>query len=205
MKLSELQDIWMDHEKQLEKSLKLNEELLSRLNLDKAAGQFRELLEVSVHGRNMAFVYFLTSAGFAFFMKNEPMFSIPPLLGGLCMLGSFIYHLKNTRKFTQLNLYEIPVLELQKAIHEFSISSISAGKYDFGIVAIWLATLIPAILKLAAAHDIYKNPLHTGLYLLLILFATLVLYPLNLRTYQRMYGEELSNAEELLNEIRKFK
>jgi len=205
MELSELQDLWIDHEKQLEKSLQLNEALLSRLNLDKAVGQFRELLGVSVHGRNMAFIYFLTSAGLSFFMKNEPIFCIPLLLGGLCMLGSFIYHLKNTSKFTQLSAYETPVLELQKAISEFRISSVSAGRYDFGIVAIWLATLIPAVLKLAAAQDIYENPLHAGLYLLLILFVILFLYPLNVRTYQRMYGEKLSNAEKLLNEIREFK
>lgn len=205
MELSEMKNLWIDHGKQLEKSLKINEMLLNRLNLDKAAGQFRELLGVSVHGRNMAFVYFLTSAGLALFLENEPVFSVPLLFGGLCMLGSFIYHLKNTGRFTHLNIYETPVFELQKAINEFKISSISAGKYDFGVVVIWLATLMPAILKLTADQDLYRSPLHAGLYSLLVLIAILVLYPVNLRIYRRMYGEKLSNAEDMLNEIREFK
>src|SRR5215217_1920826 len=201
MELSEIEDLWTDHGKQLEKSLRLNETLLRRLNLDKAVDQFREVLSVSVFGRNMAFVYFLTSAGLAFFMRSELQFSIALLFGGLCMLGSFIYHLKNTRKFTQMNVYETPVLELQKAINEFKISSISAGKYDFGIVMVWLVTIIPAMQKLIANHDIYENPLHAGLYFLLVILAIFLIYPLNLQTYRRMYGEKLSKAEGLLNEI----
>ncbi|HMI05097.1 MAG TPA: hypothetical protein VK541_21605 [Pedobacter sp.] len=204
MELSEMQDLWADHGKQLEKNLRLNEALLRRLNLDKAVDEFREVLAVSVHGRNMAFIYFLTSSGLAFFMKSEPDFSITVFLGGLCMLGSFVYHLKNTRKFTQLNVYDTPVLALQKAINGFKISSISAGKYDFGIVAVWLATIIPAMLKLAVQKDIYESPLHAGLYFLAVILFILLLYPFNLRMYQRIYGEKLSKAAGLLDEVSQF-
>ncbi|MES2830183.1 MAG: hypothetical protein V4687_18635 [Bacteroidota bacterium] len=205
MELSEMQDLWADHEKQLSKSLKLNETLLKRINLDKAVDYFKELLAVSVHGRNMAFIYFLTSVALAFYMRTELVYSITIFLGGLCMLGSFIYHLNNTRKFTRLDMHETPILDLQKAINEFKVSSISTGKYDFSIVVIWLATLIPAFLKLGFEQDIYTEPLHTGLYVLFIVLLVLVFYPLNVRMYLRMYGEKLSNAEGLLNEISDFK
>jgi len=200
-----MHDLWTDHGKQLETALKLNETLLRKMNLDQAVDGFKELLKVSVLGRNMAFVYFLISMLLGGTMINHPQYFLSLLLGGLGMLGSFAYHLKNTTKFTRLNVYEIPVIELQKAISEFRISSISAGRYDFGIVVLWLTTILPACLKLVTHVDVYGNHFYAGFYFLIIAGMALVFYPLNLRTYYKMYGEKLSHAERLLAEIMAFK
>ena len=205
MEKSEIHDLWTDHGKQLEKTLKLNETLLMKINLNQAVDRFKELLKVSVLGRNMAFVYFLVSIALAVAMINEPQYFLSLLVGGGCMLGSFGYHLKNTTKFTRLNVYEIPIVELQKAITEFKISSISAGRYDFGIVVLWLTTILPACLKLFTHLDVYGNHFYAGFYFLIVAGAASVFYPLNLRTYHKMYGEKLSHAEGLLSEIMEFK
>lgn len=204
MELSDMEKLWKEHDKKLEYSIRLNEKLLKQLNFDKAVDEFTKLINLSVLGRNLAFIYFLISFGLSITLFSELRYSIPGFVGGLLMLWSFIFHLGPTLKLKRLNFNTMPVIELQKVMNRFKIYSFSAAKYDFTVVVVWILTIIPLYKKIATHKDLYVDMQGLFYYLLFALIIIAVIFPVNNWLYQRLYVKKLDRAESQLNEILEF-
>jgi hypothetical protein len=201
MELSDMEQLWKEHDIKLEKMMVLNGEMLKKLNFYPAVNEFNKLLNLSIVGRNMALIYALISGALSVAVLTDYELLIATLTGAVFMLLSFLYHLSPTVKLKKLDFYTMPVIELQKTINEFKVRSIKAGKYDFAIVLIWLLSLMPVVAKLQLHKNIYIYTPNTPYYLLIGLVVVLVLLLLNNKMYNSLYGKKLSQAEQRLTEI----
>jgi hypothetical protein len=203
MELSEIENLWRETDKRLENSLRLNENLLRKINLDKAVGEFEKVMNTHILGRNMALVYCVISLVLSIRVLSEWIYSIPGLVAGFCMLWSFWYHLGYTKNLQNVDYYSTPVMDLQKRISEFRIRAIAAEKYDFSIVQLWFFTFIPLVFRVVLGSDLYARPQFGMWYGLAFVAATLLLFPLNQRMY-RSVAKKLLAAEASLEEIADF-
>ena len=201
MELQDMEQLWKEHDIKLEKMMFINGEMLKKLNLYPAVDRFNNLLNLSVAGRNMALIYALISLGLSLTVLTDYKMLIATLTGAALMFWSFAYHLSPTSKLKKLDFYTMPVIELQKAINEFKIRSIKAGKYDFAVMLIWLLSIVPVAAKLWLHKTIDINSVTSPYYLAIAFVAILALLLLNDKMYRTLYGEKLSQAEARLEEI----
>lgn len=199
MELNELKDLWQDEKMRLEKRLEINEKLLQKMNLDKVVGDFDKLLTRSILGRNLALVYCLISLFMSWSVLDEFEYSIPCLVGGFAMFGSFILHLAIPKPdYTQLS-----ILDLQKIICDFRIHIAKTAIYDKAIVLFWFLTYIPICFRLIAKIYIYSDFNSTLTYF----FISIVISILSIVPFKNVYKEyenKLRATEKYLAEIIEF-
>lgn len=200
---NEFELLWKEQDEKLEKSMRLNEKLLKTINMKSAADDFAKLLQISLLGRNLAFVFFLIAATLSLLCFKDFQFSIPGLLAAGGMLGSFIYHLSYTIGLTVDDYHSISVIDFQKKINHFKLRAMAAAKYDLVITITWFLALFPIIVTVIFHKNIYEHfaaVKYWGISLILLL----VSLPINQKMYQKKYGDQLSRAEEQLQEIIDF-
>lgn len=156
MELDELKNLWRAEDKNLNDKIILNEKLLLKMNMENATGEVDKIIETSMAGRNMALVYCFISTGMAIFMIEAIAYSIPAIVGGLAMLWSFVSHL-SIKKLD----YKNPIVQIQKAICTFRAHTAANAKYDILVVALWILTIVPIILKVVFNMSVYND--HKGL------------------------------------------
>ena len=202
MELSDMEKLWKENDQKLDRIIKLNEKIFSKLNVD-AVSELDKMVKIYVMGRNAAFIYFVISVFLSYAVITRLAYSIPGIAGGLFMLWSFFYHLKPTEKLRQLDYSRVPVIELQKIISEFRIRSISGGKYDFAVVTVWFYTIIPLYLLVVYKIDLYAEAKTAGWYFLVAIVLTIAGFSLNDWTHRRIF-RKLEIAESFLGEIIAF-
>ena len=168
------------------------------MNMENTTGEIDKIIKISLFGRNMALVYCFVSVDMAIFMIDAIEYSIPAIVGGLAMLWSFISHLP----IKKLD-YENPIVQIQKAICTFRVHTAANAKYDMLVVALWMLTIGPVILKVVFNMSVYND--HKGL----AVFYFIASIPLALITglSRNLYGENdrsLKKAESYLADLIEF-
>ena len=199
MELDELKDYWKLENEKLRERIQLNESLIKKDYLKKNVSEVDLLIKTSILGRNLALVYALISFAFTVILIKQIEFSIPCFLGGLAMLWSFKDHLVITRP----RYFELPIVELQKALHKFRIHSSSRSVYDLLIVFGWFVTIIPAWINIKHNTSVYQNKEFGTTYFLSLIGITLLLI-IPFRFIYKSFEKKLVAAENSLNEILAF-
>ncbi len=199
MDFDALKDTWRKEQNELEIKIKLREEVILRMNIEKSKNKFDQLLSISILGRNLALLYMAMSIWASFKVINEFEYSIPAMIGGMAMLGSFIMHASLKRPDISI----MNTLTLQKSIHQFRIHTIKSSKYDISIVSLWFLTIIPVYLKLFFKISIYSNLIHFGIFSLVILLTISLVMLFSNKLYQK-WNSELHEIENQLSAIKEF-
>jgi hypothetical protein len=199
MDLENMKKIWQEQNKVLEEKISLNEARLQKMDLDKAVKKVDWLFNVSVLGRNLALVYAVISIVFAFRDLKAWEYSIPALVGALAMIMSFVSHLRIRRPdYTRMS-----VVELQKNFCAFRIHTANHAWYDALIVILWVATLLPSLLRHGTKIDFYRDTMALTTYAG-VLGATIVGCLLIKHFVYDYYNIQLKESEALLEQIAKF-
>lgn len=198
MELDELKNLWQAEHKNLENRIKLNEELLMKMNMEKATGDINKIISISLLGRNMALIYCLISLGLAFSMIDSIEYSIPAILGALAMLWSFISHLSIKKPN-----YKDSIIQLHKTICTFKIHLAANAKYDIIIVAFWFLSVVPIFLKIVYNVSLYHNNQPLAIFYLVAGIVLTVTIILSRNAYAK-YDSQLKIAEDQLAELIDF-
>jgi hypothetical protein len=198
MELDELKNLWRAEDKNLDNKIKLNEKLLMKMNMEKATGEVDKIIETSMAGRNMALVYCFISTGMAIFMIDAIAYSIPAMLGGLAMLWSFISHL-SIKKFD----YENPIVQIQKEICTFRVHTAATAKYDMLVVALWMLTIVPVILKVVFNMSVYNDHKGLAVFYFIASIPLMIIIVLSRKLYAEN-DRSLKKAESYLAELIEF-
>jgi hypothetical protein len=130
MELEEIKNIWDDYDRRLDKNLKLNIQLLRRMNFDKANFRMRWLLAAKIV--EMCWLFFLVVylANFAAGHFREPQFSIPAIMLGIACIAYFAYDIVQLSLIIQLQLKEneLPISALQKMIGRLKFTIVTQFK-----------------------------------------------------------------------------
>jgi hypothetical protein len=199
MELDNLKEIWQKESKGLEARIAVNENIIRKMNLDKALGEFEVLVKRSLMGRNLALVYCLISVVFAAMAYDDLAYSVPGLLAGGAMLWSFISHLA----ITSPEYDKISVVALQKLICSFRIHTATHAVYDIAIVSCWLVTTVPLVLRVTQGVSIYSHADSTLLFLGISTIVIVLIAAFSRRAYGQ-YNQKLKEVEAQLNTIVEF-
>ncbi|RYE55359.1 MAG: hypothetical protein EOP48_10400 [Sphingobacteriales bacterium] len=198
MELDELKNLWKAEDSELERKIKLNEEHLMKMNMDKNIGEISNIVRIALFGRNMALIYCFISIGMAVSMIEAIEYSIPAVLGALAMLWSFISHLS-----IETPNYNDSIVQLQKSICAFRIHLATNAKYDVLVVALWILSGTPIYLKLAFNISLYTNNQALAIFCLLAGIALTLMMALSNKIYKK-HDKALKKAEANLAELIKF-
>jgi len=200
MDLKEFKEVWKKEQNELISRIEVNEKKISGLEFEKSKNEFDKYINISIMGRNFALIYFMISILLASKLFNDVLYSIPAFIGGFAMLFSFFQHLPLKKP----NYSLMTIIELQKTINSFRIHTLKYSKFDTGIVALWILTLIPILLKLFFKISILTNLNQLIIYSLITISIIIILIRFMPFDIYKKWDLELKNAEKQLNEVRKF-
>lgn len=197
MEIDELKDIWKNEQEKLIDRIEINEKRINEITIQNSKNKIEEYMNTSILGRNLALLYAVISISLASIVRNDLLYSLPAFIAGIAMIYSFIQHISLKKEdFSSMN-----IIELQKTINSFQIHTLKYSKFDTGIVALWLLTSIPILIKILFKFSIFSN---TIAFLIFIFFSVILLLKLFSLDIYKKWDLELNTAKIKLNEIQKF-
>ncbi len=201
MELDEMKEAWSRYDQKLTESLRLNEELLRKLNLDKSK---REM------GTPLAYemvTAVLNCVGLLYLISTTVQYSwdikywAPGIITCVMMGVMTYFSIDRLRLMSAIDYYSEPVVVLQKKIGRLKQKFLLYRKIEFAIFPIFAIVAMP-ILCMALRHvDIYLYP---WLYLSAFGMSVGMGYPLMIWIYKFCYEKKLKNANNFLAELNRF-
>ena len=197
MEIDELKEIWKNDQEKLIDRIEINEKRINEITIQNSKSKIEEYMNTSILGRNLALLYAVISISLASIVRNDLLYSLPAFIAGIAMIYSFIQHISLKKEdFSSMN-----IIELQKTINSFQIHTLKYSKFDTGIVALWLLTSIPILIKILFKFSIFSN---TITFLIFIFFSVILLLKLFSLDIYKKWDLELNTAKIKLNEIQKI-
>ena len=201
MELDEMKEAWNRYDQKLTESLRLNEELLRKLNLDKSKRELSsplnyEIVSVVLNG---VFILYIISATIQY--SGEMKFLIPGILTTLFMLLLFAFNIHRLHLMLNIDYYNASVVELQKRIARLKQKYMQYRKIEFYIFPFFTVVAMP-ILVIALRHiDLYEHPWR---FILAIVLTLSLGYPLIIWIYNNLYDKKLKNITTFLSDLKRF-
>lgn len=199
MEMDELKYLFKEDDKRLVNQVKINEELIRKMNMNLNVLEFDKLIDKSIKGRNMALVFCIATLIFSSIYIEKLAYSIPAIIGSMAMLWSFIDHLSITKP----DYSRISLIELQKSICNFRIHTSSTAKYDIAITIFWQITAVPLTTFAAFKILIFSNLKYFSIYCLYCIVYITLTIAFSRKTYA-MYDQKLKETESDLEMIIAF-
>ena len=131
MELEELKSAWAQYDKKLTKNLKLNEELLRKMNLGKSKKEMNTPQIYEFISFITSFIFLLYSIIATITHSNELKFLIPGIISCLMTIALIYLSGLKIKLLTEIDFYFSPVIELQRSMNTFKQKSLEYKKYEF--------------------------------------------------------------------------
>ena len=201
MELEELKNAWAHYDKKLTLNLKLNEELLRKMNLERSKKEMNAPLNYEIISitTGIIFLTFIASATIRY--SNELKFLFPGIITSI-IVAIWVYNsVSKIKLLSNIDYYDSPIVELQKSINTFKLKYQKSKKfelYSFPAFAIAAAPILGISLR---NFDIYEYPIR---FIIVIGLALLFGYPGQIWLYKNLYEKKISNTTKFLDELIKF-
>jgi hypothetical protein len=201
MELDDFKTIWAQYDKKLSENLKLNEELLIKMNLDKSKQEMKIPLNYEIASVliNILFLLFFSISTFKF--ASEMKFLIPGLVVMVLSVWWLLNSIKKVNILTKIDYFNSPVIELQKSINTVKQKAILFRKIEYFLLPIYAVAFAPIFVKTIYNIDIYDE---SELYIIGIIMSLILYYPLAIWYYKIMYDKKFKATSEFLNELNRF-
>jgi hypothetical protein len=203
MELDILKDAWASHNKKLEKNLKLNEDLLRRMNLDNAKKEMNKPLVMEMV--NMSFMFVVTAyvLALSFRMLEDSMFSIPGFISLLFGGGFVAMGLIRIKRMLNLDYDNSTIIELQKKLAETKVLVLRFRKLEYLLMPFYAIALAPILLKGLLDQNIYSMLQHTYMQVIVSIGVVVIILLTNWSN-KYFYDRKMKSAQQSLSEIIKY-
>lgn len=201
MELDDLKSIWLQYDKKLSDNLRLNEELLRKLNLNSSKREMQKLLIYELVNIVIAVLVILFVLPISFRFINQLQYCIPGFITIVLTVIYIIFGLIMTNGLLNIDYYGSPVVKVQRKILSIKSKSLKYRKYELILMPMFLLPLLPLLYKVVYDIDIYQN---LKIFVFEIVLILGISYPLIIWIYKYLYDKKFKNAENLLAEIEKF-
>src|ERR1035437_5877731 len=191
MELEELKSVWAQYDKKLTQNLKLNEELLRKMNLEKSKKEmntplFYEIISVIV---GVIFLLFIASATIRY--SYDLKFLLPGIITSI-IIAIWVYNsISKIKLLTNIDYYYSPIVELQKSINTFKLKYQKSKKFELYSFPAFAIAAFP-ILGIAMRNcDIYEHPIR---FIVGIVLALLLGYSGQIWLYKNLYEKKIRNT-----------
>ena len=201
MEINELKDAWAQYDKKLSKVLKLNEELLRSVNLEKSTFALKKPMILELLNLVIQFCIINIIIALLIQLSGETQYFITGLIGSLMCAVSFVFSAVKASRFYDLLYYDLSVMHFQKKMTNLRILILRLRKIEYLIAVIIGITLLSLIVKAKAGIDLLGDltvfiPAVFGVVGLGLIFGVI----LNLKVYDK----SIKDAESFLNMVEKF-
>jgi len=205
MELDELKSAWAQIDKRLSDNLKLNEDLLEKMTLGQSKKEMKEILNNEILGVVIISLFLLlfgvVTCGFA----SEMKFFIPGAILSLFFLMELIMSINKVNDLTKIDYFNLPVVELQKALNKFRQKTMLFRKIEYCSIPLFVISFIPIFNKTVLNIDMFNNTLPNIIGIIVGITVGLVIYyPLAIWIYKIGYDNKIKSASNFLNELNEF-
>src|ERR1035437_9270039 len=198
MELDDFKTAWTQFDRKLTENLKLNEELLKKLNLDKSKREMSSPLNYEIGSVIITFLLVLFLGGATIRFASDLRYSIPGLIATLLTLFGFVSSLIKINVITKIDFNNSSVIALQKSINILKQKVLLYRKVESYVFPIYAISFAPVFLKAYKNIDIFsKSPA----FFIWILLALIIYYPLAIWYYKIGYDSKLKNTSDFLDEF----
>lgn len=203
MELQELKNAWAEYDKKLSESLKVNEELLKRMNLDKSKKELNSLMYGEMAAVAVMFLVFLPMMFYAIYMIKQPIFSVLSFISAAIAFTCMVFAILKTKAFLKIDYYNTPILQLQNEITSLKMFVLKFRKIEFVLATVIIICMIPPLFNWIHGIDMFTS----GYFLdpiFRIILCLAVATPLSIWANKHFYDKKIENAQYHLKEIEKF-
>jgi hypothetical protein len=201
MELDELKQLWSQYDKKLNENLKLNEELLRKMNLNKAKQELQkpfifELITIIIIFLTIVFV-----TGFSIRLIEEIQFSLTGFAGVLLGVIYLIFSIMKVNRFVKIDYYNSTIVKLQKDLSLLKTFILRLRKFELVLLPFLVLTILPIAFKAIHNINIFGN---LRLFIIEVGFILGISYPVGFWINRNFYDKKMKDAEMFLKEIDKF-
>lgn len=201
MELDDLKNTWSQYDKKLSENLRLNEELLRKLNLNSSKREMQKILTYEFVSIVISVLTILFALFISLRLIDQLRFSIPGFIAA-CVTSIYLsLGVIRTKGLLNIDYYSSPVLKVQRDILTLKKKTLRFRKYELILIPLLVLPLLPLLFKVVYNIDIYQN-------IRILVFEVVVIlglaYPLTIWVYKYLYDKKFKNAENLLAELDRF-
>jgi len=201
MELEELKSAWAQYDKKLTHNLKLNEELLRKINLEKSRKEMNTPLTYEIISFITGVIFFLYITSATIIHSNELKFFIPGIISSLMTIALICLSGLKIRLLSDIDYYYSPIIELQRSINLFKHKYLKYKKYEFYIFPTFAISTIPILGIALRRFDIYE---HQTRFIIGIILSLILGYSLANWGYKNLFDKKVRNTTMFLNELSRF-
>jgi hypothetical protein len=201
MELDELKQIWSQHEKKLNENLKFNEELLRKMNLNKAKQELQKPFILELINVCIMFLTIFFATAFSIRLIEEIQFSLSGFVGVLLGILYLIFSIMKVNRFVKIDYYNSSIVKLQKDLSLLKTFILRLRKVELIILPFLVLTILPIAFKTIHNINIFGKPL---LFIFEVCFILGISYLVGLWTNKNYYDKKIKEAEMFLKEIEDF-
>lgn len=201
MELDELKNVWMQYDQKLTDNLKLNENILRKMSLDKSKREMNTPLYYEIFGVVLGVVFFLYVLNATIKFGEEIKYLVPGILTSMISLVFLIFSIIKTSLLTNIDYFNTPIVDIQRAILKVKQKYLQLKKFEFYIIPFFVVAAAPILAKALKGMDLFAHPYR---YVVGIFISLLIGYPLAIWIYKNGYSKKLKNVSSFLEELNKF-
>ncbi len=201
MELDELKQKWTEYDNKLNESLKFNENLLRKMNLDKSREKIQKpvIFEIINIVIQLPVVIFLSYSIIHLF--DKPEFSVTGFIALLILLYSVISSVIKIKVFTNIDYYNSPITMLQKQLTILKLKFLNYQKVILISLPVLVASIVPIVFYSFAGINVYEK-----LYVFFIVVTIYLVFGYFVAFWvNRSLDRKLKDSEMYLKEIENFK
>jgi Na+/H+ antiporter NhaA len=201
MELEELKSAWAQYDKKLSQNLKLNEELLRKMNLEKSKKEMNAPLTYEIISVSIGVIFLLYIAFATIRYSNEFKFLLPGIITCI-IVAIWVYNsFSKIRLLSNIDYYYTPIVELQKSIHTFNQKYQKYKKFELYSIPVFAISAMPILGIALRNFDIYE---HLTRFIIGIVLSLILGYPGTIWIYKNLYDKKLRNTTKFLDELSQF-
>ena len=201
MELDELKQKWTEYDNKLNESLKFNENLLRKMNLDKSREKIQKpvIFEIINIVIQLPVVIFLSYSIIHLF--DKPEFSITGFIALMILLYSVISSVIKIKVFTDIDYYNSPITMLQKQLTILKLKFLNYQKVILISLPVLVASIVPIVFYSFAGINVYEK---LSVFLIVVTIYLVSGYFVAFWV-NRSLDRKLKDSEMYLKEIENFK
>jgi len=202
MEPSEIQQLWKIHDEKLEKYLKLNTDLLRKLNLDKSKRELNKPYRYEWFNLIAAIIIGVFIAISAPNHIDDPKITICFIASIFMLLIFSLIAVARISKFSKINFNSnTSIITFQKQLIELKKAILTFKKIELYMLPIAMIVLIPVMNILINQVNIFHNITH---FIIVVILSTLITIPLIKWIYKVLYERKVDNIVTFLDEIAEY-
>ncbi len=201
MELDDLKSLWKRNDNQLEKYLRINEQILRQIKLNRTSSEFHKLINFEVFSAIGGFLAIVLMAYFISLYDWKSQYAIFGYISMSILLLYLIFSISRLTAFSKFCGYDESVVKAQKELALLKKRLLRFRNIELMTMPVCFITIMPILSSAIYHFDILQYPVR---YIMGIIITNMIAIPLVIWMYKIFYEKRIASVEALLQSINDF-